>query len=462
MPLAYISETVSPASIRALNYTPEVSRLRARTREAGVTLLGSLACEVGDSYAKVLPRIDCSPASGRELLSQVDIFAAEPRGRAIRHDLIPFADNITIREGDILVAGVGQIGESTLFGRAVIADKRLAGKLASGDVLIIRFPEADAVIGRYVYAFLNSSVGLRAIRSCAYGTSIPRIRLDLLSTLPIPIPDTSTLQSVSQMVQDSIRAREEFAESLEFARSAINSLDEVRNAAKASAVRQPKCIIWDKELPTLSAWNYASAGEAIRQLKTVWKARLGDVLEGKGAYYGLRFSRIACQPPHGHDFLSQRDVFLIKPVPRRIASPNVPSEYLFSRKGSIVVAGRGTCGEGEIFGRTAIISGEMADYALTEDLLRIAPRSGYSGLVYAFLSTSVGFRLLRATAVGTKILNLRNDLLRTIPIPELSSSQIAQIDEHIQSSIKARDLSASLEGKAVRIIEQEVLPLWLS
>ena len=54
-----------------------------------------------------------------------------------------------------------------------------------------------------------------------------------------------------------------------------------------------------------------------------------DVVPRGEIYYGPRFARIPCSSPHGIPFLSQRDVFLIRPVPRRIVHPGFLDRMLF-------------------------------------------------------------------------------------------------------------------------------------
>jgi hypothetical protein len=98
---------------------------------------------------------------------------------------------------------------------------------------------------------------------------------------------------------------------------------------------------------------------------------------------------------------------------------------------------------------------------LTEDLLRLVPRPEVSPLAYAFLSTLVGLRLVRSTAVGTKILNLRFDLLRALPFPSLSPPLQRRVNEHVSSARVARSSAEDAEAEAIRIIEEEVMPPWL-
>src|SRR4051794_11492968 len=109
MRAAYIVEGIDAGSVRALNHTPEIDRIRRLSGVGRAAPLGRLASEIGTSYAKVLARVDCSPQYGNELLGQVDIFAVEPQGRVIRGDLIPFVNDLRIRRWDLLIAGVGQL-----------------------------------------------------------------------------------------------------------------------------------------------------------------------------------------------------------------------------------------------------------------------------------------------------------------------------------------------------------------
>src|SRR5690606_20967923 len=153
-----------------------------------------------------------------------------------------------------------------------------------------------------------------------------------------------------------------------------------------------------------------------------WTGRVGDVVQAGGIFRGGRGPRVACQPPHGVDFLSQRDAFLIRPVPQRVL---LPSSGLMPHEGTIMVGGQGTLGEGEIFGRATIVTAEGSRQAWTEHLLRIVPTPSEASTLFAYLTTTVGFRLLRSTAVGTKLLSMRPDLIRALPIPDLTDDERA-------------------------------------
>jgi hypothetical protein len=226
--------------------------------------------------------------------------------------------------------------------------------------------------------------------------------------------------------------------------------------------RKARCIQWDGSLSTLTAWTYASPGKALAYLQKKWRARLGDFVGAGGIFRSGRYARVRCIPPHGVDFFSQRDAFLIRPIPQRISLPGSAADDLSCQAGTLLFGGQGTLGEGEIFGRVVIVDSEMAKAAITEHLLRVQVTEEFSKLAFAFLSTIVGLRLVRSCAAGTKLLSLRPDLMRALPFPDISQDVHSQVDLHVQAAMEARVTTANAEKEAVRIIEEEVLPEWLA
>lgn len=328
--------------------------------------------------------------------------------------------------------------------------------------MVLTFAEPGNDVNLFTYAFLCTTTGVRALRSASYGTKILGIRKDVLGDLPIPLPDDATQKRVADLIRRTVECRERYAAELRAARAVVEDLPEMQEALAMCAERRGRCVLWDRELPTLSAWTYASTGGALGYLKRKWASRLGDFVGEKDIFYGGRFSRISCKPPYGINFLSQRDVFLIRPIPRRIVHPGVNDRFLFSPVGSLVMAGRGTFGEGEIFARPILVTPDLAQYGLTEDLLRILVEPGIGSLLYSFFATTVGFRFLRSSAVGTKIMNLRMRLLLDLPLPELTANQTNQARRQVARAIEARCNADSAEAEAIRIVEEEVLPSWLA
>lgn len=459
---AFTVQQAQHATLRALNYEPAIEKIRQRKPGREHVRLGDLVTELGAGYATVFPRIDCDLAHGVELLSQSDMFAAEPAGRVIRRDSMQHPERHEVRRWQVLIAGAGTLAPTELYGRAIIADGRLAGKYVGQDTLVVEFNEPEADFSLFVYAYLASPTGLRALRSLSYGTKILRIRKDMLAELPVPRPSDDVVGRVASLVRRCVKMRESSLHELEAARRVVDDRPEMRTARELCSERRPQAMLWRGHLSTISAWTYASAAGALEELQRRWSGRLGDILESDGLFNGPRFARIGCAPPNGVEFMSQRDAFLIRPVPRTIVHPGFGDRQLFAPEGTTMVGGHGTLGEGEIFGRAMLVYGRFASSAFTQDLLRVVPRKAHQRTAYAFLTTLVGWRLLRSTAVGTKILSMRPDLLRQLPYPDLRPPEIERVDLHVAASTQARESADLAEGEALRIVEEEVLPVWLA
>ena len=459
---AFVVEQPRHAALRALNYEPAVERLRRARRGRTSTPLRELVADLGSGYATVFARIDCDKAHGVELLSQSDMFSAEPEGRVIRRDSMQRPERHLVRKWDVLIAGAGTLAPTELYGRALIADERLVGKYVGQDSLRIEFNEPDSDEALFAYAYLASPTGLRALRSTSYGTKILRIRRDVLAELPVPHVDEETRARVASLVRRSVEMREAYLRELHDARAFIETLPEMKEAHGMCAERKARVVSWSGPLRTIMGWTYASHGGALGYLQSRCSRRVGDALaEEHGAFYGLLRQRTPCDPGWGIPFISQRDAHAIRQVPSWIVRTGIPEHALFSPPDSIVMAGRGTLGEGELFARPIFVTRGLSKYALTQDLLRVVPRPGQAGRVYAFLSTSVGRRLLRSCAVGTKIMQLRIDLIRELPLPELDSNVGASLEAAHARSTASYDAAIEAETEAIRIIEEEVLPAWL-
>jgi hypothetical protein len=459
MRAVFVASDVSSGSIRAINYHPLVERLRAGGGARQVRPLKDWVTSLGEAYAAVLTRADCAPDRGDELLSQADAFSAEPAGRWIRGDLMRFVEKLRIRRGDVLIAGAGQIGPSTLFGRAIIADARLVGRLAAGDIMVLRGSGLEDDDFLFLYGFLLSSAGLNAVRACAYGTSIPRMRPDLLAETPVPMPTAALRARVAEAVRNAIVQRERYSSALASARQIVAGLPEMQQAHAMCAERRGRCLTWSEELPTMCAWNYASTGDALAFLRSLWPGRLRDVVSTIKPKN--RFARIPCEPPHGVELVSQRDLFALRRVAQLIAKPRVPDEELFATPSTLLVARDGQFSEGSLFGRAELGSMGVTKAAISEHIMQVVCEPTWAHGLLAYLTSQVGQRLTRTTAVGTSIPTIREDLFLDLPVPDLDAHLRSAIDGLVAQAVEARLKAEDSENEAIRIIEEEVLPQWL-
>lgn len=448
-------------ALRALNYAPAIERIR-RAGSNSARPLREIIKEFGPAYGTVFTRLDCHPEHGIELLSQSDMFAAKPSGRVIRPDSMREPEKHLVNPGQVLIAGAGTLGENELYGRAILSDGRLVGKYVGPDAMTLVFEAPDDDFSLFTYAWLASPTGVQAIRSTSYGTKILRFREDLLSTLPVPVAPSAITTRVASLIRRCVAGRDEYARAISESHRLVQGNPSMAAALEACGSRLRRSIVWNGPLPSICAWNFAAGGGAVRLLRNRWRTMLGDVIEPDGVFNGPRFARIDCSPPHGIDFLSQRDVFLMRPVGRRIVRPSISDRMLFVPQNALLVGSHGQMTEGSIFGKVELGSFAGWRSGVTQDILRLLVRDGLREVTYAFLSTTVGQWLLRSTAVGTSIPSMRIDLLERLPFPDPGTVPSDEIKRLVLVAEAARIEADEAETEAIRIIEEEVLPQWLA
>lgn len=458
---AFVVDEPRVGALRALNYAPAVERIR-RAGSNSARPLSDIVKAFGPAYGTVFTRLDCHPDHGIELLSQSDMFAAEPRGRVIRRDSMREPDKHLIERGQVLIAGAGTLGENELYGRAILADERLAGKYVGPDSMTLVFEDPDADFSLFAYAWLASPTGVQAIRSTSYGTKLLRFRTELLKTLPVPEAEHRLISRVAALVRTCMSERETWLGEVQSARTLIEGAPEAIGAMQRDRTGV-RAVVWSGELRSLCAWNYlAGQGDALAQLRRSWSTRLRDYLEdAEPIHHGGRLTRIPCSPPHGVEFLSQRDVFMARPVPQRIVAPK-GADWVFARAGQVLMAADGQVTSGSLFGRVELADAGFVGCAVTEHIMRMNPRDGLGDSVLAFLSTGIGQSLTRSTATGTSVPKARGDLLLDLPAPEPTANTTMAAAAAIRRSVAHKLAAADAEGQAIRIIEEEVLPQWLA
>lgn len=449
-------------ALRALNYIPAVEKLRSMRGGSGSVPLHSLLMEMGKSYGSVFTRLDCRPPNGIELLSQTDMFATEPTGRRIRLDSMPNPEGHEVKGGQLLLAGAGTLGETELYGRGVLADSRLVGKYVGPDAMVLEFREPSSDDALCAYAFLSTQLGVHAIRSTSYGTKILRFRTDVLRELPIPVLPVDLRRRVADLVRSAVANRERESALRTSARLRVASLPSFAEAVATVGQRSRKAVRWEGELPTMRGWTYASAGEALSILRRQSSAQVRDYLLSDGLFQGPRFARIPCQRPFGVDLLSQRDVFMARRIPQRIAKPGVVDAELFPARDALLLACDGQLSEGTLFGHAELAASVPQGTAVSEHILRMNPRDGSRGLLYAYLSSILGYRLLQSTAVGTSIPKMRLDLVAALPVPSVPKETEVALHDIVTKAADARANADHAEAEAIGIIENEVIPAWLN
>lgn len=455
---AFTVNQPNSTALRALNYSPVVESLR----RAGGKTLHELGARVTDSFGDIFTARPTAPGHGVQVLAQADTFAAEPTGKWIRPDSFSDPEKHILKRWQIAIAGAGQMSEGNLFGRSILIDRRFAGLFVASDSVVLEFEEPGSDDNLWTYAFLNSRPGLAAMHACAYGTSIPRLRLDLLGEVRVPQAPPADRAKVAALVREAVKQRERHVASFTAARRIIEDLPDMQDAYVMCAERRARYTVRNAPFKSLMGWTFASAGRAQELLESRWRLRVRDVVAADGLFFGLLRKRTPCASGVGIPLISQRDLHQVRQFPLWIRRPDVAHYAVFSPPHSIAMAGVGGTGEGDSLAKPAFVTRRLATFALTQHILRIVPLREHSPVLHAYFSTQVGRRLLRTAAAGTIVQQLRTDIIEDLPVPELPESRAARVRELHADAYSALDAGVDAETEAIRIIEEEVLPKWLA
>ena len=191
-------------SFHAFNYSERTEQFKKKLECHTVPI--SEVIENGDFFSTgSFPRVEVNQEHGIMLINQSDIFDTIIKGKHISKRGVK-TDNL-VEYGEVMIAGVGTLGEGESFCRTIFANEDLVGQLVSGE--FIRMKSNGRVPSGYLYTWLNSEYGFRLIRFTQSGTKLCRPIQKLLLQQPIPILDQDVMNRIDNIVKEAHSKRHE-------------------------------------------------------------------------------------------------------------------------------------------------------------------------------------------------------------------------------------------------------------
>lgn len=191
-----ISE-ISSRSINAFNYSKRIERLKnliPAYRPLREILIGNTTFSTGS-----FPRIEVKEGKGVMLINQSDAFDTIIKGKWISTRNVNLNNHVDY--GEVIIAGVGTLGENETFCRALFANEDLNGQLISGE--FIRMKTIEDIPSGFLYVWLNSDYGFRLIRGTQAGTKLCRPIPEAFLDIPVPILSKEDMNEIDQMVREA-------------------------------------------------------------------------------------------------------------------------------------------------------------------------------------------------------------------------------------------------------------------
>ncbi len=188
---------LSSQTINAFNYSTKIDLIRSEIKKQKFETLGN--CIENNNFFSTgsFRRLEIDSEKSIKLINQSDILHFKKKGKLLARRYINIEK--LVEYGEILIAGVGTLGENETFCRTIFANEELEGELISGE--FIRMKSNSKIPSGYLFSWLASDYGFRLIRSTQSGTKLCRPIQELLKEIPVPILDEKTMQEIDKKVK---------------------------------------------------------------------------------------------------------------------------------------------------------------------------------------------------------------------------------------------------------------------
>lgn len=190
-------KNITTTTINAFNLSERIKNTKKKLRTV-VSLKETLLSQNVFSTGS-FSRIEVASDKGIMLINQSDIFDTIIKGKRISRRNVKI-DNL-VNYGEVLIAGVGTLGDSEKFCHVVFANEDLVGQLVSGE--FIRMKTIKDVPSGYLFAWLDTDFGFRLIRNTQSGTKLCRPIPKLLLEIPVPIIDNESMLEIDKLIREA-------------------------------------------------------------------------------------------------------------------------------------------------------------------------------------------------------------------------------------------------------------------
>lgn len=365
---------------------------------------------------------------------------------------------LRIKENTLLITRSGTIGNCT------IASKTLVGGIFSDDVIRLTSKQAHNL--GYIYIYLKSRSGRAILQSANYGAVIQHIEPEHLLKLAIPDAPVILKTHIHHTVIESFRLRDESNTLIEQARAKLQAalkLPAVETFApppngdnglcsfSVNVVNLNQRLEANYHNPLAQAVTNHLLGHAKQVLA------LGDEQLTKKIILPGRFKRVYVGEKQGIPFIGGKEILELDPRGEKYLSLKQHgariADQLILHENMILITCSGT------IGKVNIVPKHWEGWAGSQHMLRAVPaNSGWSGYLYAWLSSEWALPLIRRHTYGAVVFEIDQHQLAEVPVPILAdASLMREINTLVLRANELRYMAFSKEQEALRVFNEEVL-----
>lgn len=348
----------------------------------------------------------------------------------------------TVKKNQILITGFGTIGNT-----------RLVNELSDGISYannVCRIEANNNIPYGYIYAFMTSKYGRAQVNKNASGSVVRYIEAPGIKQTLVPLLPETKQQQIHQLIVEAsalrVEANKLLKEAIELFESQLNE-SKVKLGFQFGNISAAEIFSKQKRFDS----QYQILWKSIKnEYKTIEYKKIGEL--AKSIFVGGRGKRNYVD--NGITFLSSSDMMLFNPVRNsKKVSFNTPGlNSMKVEKFDILISRSGTVGN------TIIVGDSLKNVAVSEHALRLKINSEAisPSYVFAFLNTNIGKRAMEASAFGSVIITLNEELIGDIDIPIFEKSIQNNISMKVVNYIESIDKATIKENQAIDLIEKEI------
>ena len=322
---------------------------------------------------------------------------------------------------------------SGTIGKTAIVRNRLDNCVFSHDLLRVYF-KGKYDLG-YVYAFLNTEVGLLILQSNNYGAVIDHIEPEHLANVPIPNAPEELKKVIHNLIVESYDLRDKSndlvdeSQALLYRELQLPDINTIKGKYYAEDKGFKNYVVKASELNGRldGSYHIPQVEEIIKVISknAAEVTTLGDNRISSNVILPGRFKRIYVDKDHGVPFFGGKQLLSLNPTNIKYLSLTHHGDrienQLLLEKNMCAVTCSGT------IGKVMIVPKHWEGWTLNQHVMRIKPTSGnVAGYIYAWLDSPYAKPLIIRNTYGAVVDEIDDNQLSTVAIPLLKNKDIQQ------------------------------------
>lgn len=396
---------------------------------------------IGNIFSRVFVN---SPDHGTPYLAASDTVLSDlDTGRLLSNKQVDDLSYLVLDKDWILSTCSGTLGKVSY------TNEIYKGRIATHD--LIRMIPNDRIKRGCVYAFLSSKYGYYQLTESKFGGVVKHINSSHAESIVIPDFSSAFQEHIDSMVREVAKLREEAYYAINEARYRVEMLLKHEESTASPSVSVKKILN-----------SYTKRFEGMYYVST--NRQHYDYIKASGIKYILLkdltekifkpniFKRSYVEKG-GVELLGGADIMNAIPASTKQISQRQFQQMpeLKIERNTILVTRAGT------IGNTMITDSHLSKKAVSEDVLRIVPNDKIQpGYLFAFLTSSIGSKLITLYTYGSVIQHIEYGHLERIPVPIFDTEVMNQINDLAMEYVDKIERAKDIELSAISLVESEI------